>query len=140
MANSYGYTTLFADRPGIWFVEGQVSIDGYGQPVFTTVPSGVVRSIVKNGGTGNYSIVLQDAWYALPGCSIQTIVPSSASPNFLIVQIQSVTVGDSSVLPVQAGGVGQQVTFQVFDDAGSEADLEEGSGFFFNLRLKKSSA
>jgi len=136
MANQFGYVRMNTDRASIWLSDGYVSIsDGYGTPVFDTVPSGIVKSVVKNS-TGNYSIILQQAWYALVGASVQTVVPAG---TLLVAQVTSFTVGNAAVQPISAGGVGQQITFQVADAAGSAAELPEGSGFLFSLRLKQSS-
>lgn len=140
MANAWGFPVIQTDRPGVWLADGYVSItDGYGAPSFATVPSGIVRSVVHNS-TGNYSIILQEAWFALVDVHVQTVLPSGSSPALLHAQIESSTVGNAAVLPVQAGGVGQGVTFQVLDSAGSATELPQGSGFVFCLTLKQSSA
>lgn len=137
MADQFGYAVLKSDRASIWLSDGYVSIsDGYGTPVFDTVPSGIVKSVVRND-VGNYSIILQQAWYALVSASVQTVVPAG---TLLVAQVESFTVGDTSVQPISAGGVGQQITFQVADAAGSAAELPEDSGFLFSLRLKQTSA
>ena len=109
--------------------------DGYGTPVFDTVPSGIVKSVVRNS-TGNYSIILQQAWYALVGATVQTVVPCR---NSLIAQVEAFTVGNTAVQPISAGGAGQSITFQVYDAAGAAAELPIHSGFLFSLRLKQSS-
>lgn len=141
MANNFGYPVVQTDRPGIWMADGYVSIsnDGYGTPNYTTVPSGIVRS-VTHVSTGTYSIILQDAWFALVDASIQTIIPAGSSPAVLVSQIQSFTVGNSAVLPVSAGGVGQSVIFEVSNLSGVATNLPVTGGFLFKLILKQSSA
>lgn len=138
MANQWGYAVLQTDRPGTWFADGYVSMaDGYGAPSYSTVPSGIVQSVVRNS-TGNYSIILAQAWYKLVFASVQTVVPSGDSPSRLAAQIQSSTVGDTSVLPISSGGAGQSVTFQVFNPATSTAtELPSNGGFFFSLILQQ---
>lgn len=142
MANAWGYAVVQTDRAGIWGADGYFAIldDGYGTPDYSTVPSGIVRSIVRNS-KGNYSIILQEAWYALVGVSLATVVPSSPPGlQLLLPQIESSTVGNASVLPISAGGPGQQVTFQIYDNGGTAEDLPLNGGCFFSLILKQSSA
>jgi hypothetical protein len=139
LANSWGYPVVQTDRAGSWDADGYVAItDGYGSPSFAQVPSGIVRSIVRNS-TANYSIILQEAWYALLDIHVQSMIPSSLSPAYVDVQLVSSTVGNSAVLPIQAGGAGQSVTFQ-FHVAGTPTELPSGSAFVFCLKLKQSSA
>lgn len=136
MANTNGYATIKTDRPGLFLAGGKVTIsDGYGTPDFSNVPSAIVRSVVLNS-TGNYSIILQQQWPALVSASVQTIVPTGGSDKVLLAQIQEITVGDVSVLPVQDDGDGQSVTFQVFDLSGVETQLPEDAGFVFSLELQ----
>lgn len=136
MANAYGYPVLQTDLAGLWETGGQVTIsDGYGSPSFTSVPSGIVRSVKRNS-TGNYSIVLQEAWFALINVDIKSAISTA---TYIGCQIRSSTVGNKAVLPVQAGGVGQQVTFQ-FNTSGTPTELPSGSSFLFLLTLKQSSA
>lgn len=136
MADQFGYVRINTDRASIWLSDGYVSIsDGYGTPVFDTVPSGIVKSVVRNS-TGNYSIILQQAWYALVGATVQTVVPAG---TLLIAQVEAFTVGNTAVQPISAGGAGQSITFQVYDAAGAAAELPIHSGFLFSLRLKQSS-
>lgn len=137
MSNAWGYPVVQTDLAGLWLTDGYVSIvDGSGTPSYSVVPSGIVRSVVRNG-IGNYSIILQEAWYSLPFGSVVTVVPAG---TFRMAQVTSFTIGNAAVLPIQAGGVGQSLTFQVLDAAGSAAELPLGSGFLFSLHLKQSSA
>lgn len=138
MANQWGYAVLNTDRPGTWFADGYVGItDGYGTPDFSAVPSGIVKSVTYTA-TGKYSIVLDQAWYKLVSATFETVLPSGSSPACLTAQIESSTVGDSSVLPISAGGVGQKVVFKVYNPAtGTATDLPSGSGFFFSLILQQ---
>lgn len=139
MANPFGYNHLFTDRPETWLADGYVQItDGSGTPSFATVPSGVVNSVVHNS-LGNYSIILQEPWFALLYASVHTEIPANLSPATLGVQLVKDTVGQASVLPKSAGGPGQSVTFQV-NNAGTPTDPPQGSGLRFLLILKRSSA
>lgn len=139
MANAWGYPVIQTDIAGLVITGGQVEIvDGY-SPSFSSVPSGIVRSVVLNS-TGNYSIILQEAWYALVFADVQTVVADGYTPAALHAQIQEITVGDPSVLPVQAGGDGQGITFQVYNMDGTVQELDIGSSFTFFLVLKASSA
>jgi len=139
MANIWGYPVIQTDLAGLVITGGQVTVDGYGEAQYDAVPSGIVRSIDYNG-TGNYTIVLQEAWYALVDVHIESVIPADAPVAGRLIQIQEITVGDPAVLPVQAGGDGQGVTFQVLSLAGADAALDEGQGFVFSLLLKASSA
>lgn len=142
MANIWGYPVIQTDIAGLVITGGLVEIvDASGTPYFPGVPSGIVRSIVRND-VGNYSIILQEAWVGLVDANISTVIADGYSPGVRHPQIQEITVGDSSVLPVQAGGPGQSVTFQVYDDAnpGQPVEIEGGGQFTFSLILKASSA
>jgi hypothetical protein len=139
MADSWGYAVLQTDRPGSWLVDGYATvIDGYGTLSLPTVPSGIVKSIVRNS-TGNYSLILQEAWYALLSIDVKSMIPSTLSPAYVGCQLEASTIGSSTVLPISAGGAGQSVTFQ-FNVAGTPTELPKGSGLLFLLVLKQSSA
>lgn len=130
MADLFGYSQLFTDRPETWFADGYVGIaDGYGTPSFGTVPSGIVQSITYVS-TGLYTIDLKQPWYALLFATAVSEIPSSLSPAYLSCQLVSDDVG-TSVTP--------KVTIQ-FHVSGTPTDLPEGSGFRFLLLLKRSSA
>ena len=140
MANQFGYLGMKSDIPGLWITGGTVQIAGDpGTPSYSTVPSGIVRSVVRNG-VGNYSIILQQSWYALVSAQVDTIVGDGYSPDLIHTQIESVTVGDPTVLPVQAGGAGQSITFQCYNTSDSAEELDAGDAFMFTLFLKQSSA
>ena len=138
MANPFGYAVVQTDNAGTWFTDGYVSIGATGAPTYSNVPSGIVNSIVRNS-TGNYSIILNSAWYALLYPHVVSVIPSSLSPAYVSCQIVSSTVGNKAVLPKNAGGAGQAVVVQ-FNVAGTPTELPSGSGFDFFLHLKQSSA
>lgn len=130
MADLFGYSQLFTDRPETWIADGYVGIaDGYGTPSAETVPSGIVQSITRTG-TGTYTIDLKQPWYALLFATAVSEIPSSLSPAAVSCQLVSDDVGTSAT---------PKVTIQ-FHIAGSATELPEGSGFRFLLLLKRSSA
>ncbi len=137
MANQWGYNQIFTDLPEIWQTGGKVTTDGYGEPDFSNVPSGIVHSVVRNS-VGNYSILLQQSWYALVFVSVVSELASGDVPDLALTQLESDTVGSTSF-----GGDGQTrqgVTFQFVDAAGDDVELGADSAFRFLLILKKSSA
>lgn len=130
MADLFGYNQLFTDRPETWFADGYVSIsDGYGTPVYTSVPSGIVSSFT-HVSTGKYTCDLAQPWYALLYCDFRSEIASGASPQYVSCQLNSDTVG-SSATPT--------ITF-TFNVAGTPTDIPSGSGFRFLIMLKRSSA
>lgn len=131
MANQFGYSPLFTDRPETWIVDGYVSVDGYAAPTFDTVPSGVVDSVVLLG-TGKYSIVLKQQWFALLFVDVCSEIPSTLSPAYVSCQLVSDNVGVDSVDQ-------PSIVFQ-FNVAGTPTNLPGGSGFRFLILLKRSSA
>lgn len=140
MANQFGYLGMKSDLAGLWITGGTVQITGTpGTPSYSTVPSGIVRSVVRND-VGNYSIILQQSWYALVSVSIDTVIGDGYSPDLIHTQIESITVGDPAVLPVQAGGDGQSITFQCYNTSDTAEELDAGDFFVFTLILKQSSA
>lgn len=139
MANIWGYPVIQTDIAGVVITGGIVQIAGTpGTPSFSTVPSGIVRSVVRND-VGNYSIVLQEAWYALVFADVNTMI-DGYSPDLIHTQLVSSTVGNPAVLPVQAGGDGQSVTFQCYNTSDTAEELDAGDFFTFLLVLKSSSA
>lgn len=142
MANSWGYPVVQTDRAGLWLAGGVASIsDGYGTAVIPQVPSGIISSVKYNGSTGNYTIILDSAWYALVSAQVSTVLPSGSSPACLVAQVQKSTVGDKTVLPKSAGGVGQGVTFQIYNPSTlAAAQLPSGASILFMLELQQSSA
>jgi hypothetical protein len=136
LADNFGYPVIQTDRAGSWIVDGYVSIsDGYGTPVYTTVPSGIVSSIVRNS-LGNYSIILKDAWFALEYFRADAVVPVG---TYIGCQLNGWTVGNKAVLPKSAGGAGQKINFQ-FNTSGTPEEIPQGDGFVFEIILKRSSA
>lgn len=131
MADCFGYNQLFTDRPETWFADGYIAIGGTGAPTMATVPSGIVSTVTRNSA-GNYTLTLQQNWYALLFATFQTEIPSSLSPAELFVQLDSDTVGVASS--------GQGITFRVVTGAGVETDPPSGSGIRFLVMLKRSSA
>ncbi len=129
MADLFGYSQLFTDRPETWFADGYVSVGTTGAPSFGTVPSGIVQSITRTG-VGTYTIDLKQPWYALLFATAVSEIPSSLSPASVSCQLVSDDVG-TSVTP--------KVTIQ-FHIAGVATELPAGSGFRFLLLLKRSSA
>lgn len=140
MASHFGYAVSFTDRPEVWRIDGYVSIGSSGAPSIATVPSGIINSVVRNS-TGNYTIILNQSWFALLSAQVCTEIPSGSSPANLAVQLESDTVGNASVLPKSAGGVGQGVTFHCYvPSTGTATDPPAGSGLRFSIVLKNTDA
>jgi hypothetical protein len=130
MANPIGYSIQFTDRPGVWQTDGYVGIGPDGEPDFSSVPSGIVADIIRNG-VGNYSIELREPWYALLWLDVHSEIPGILSPTFAFTQLVSDDVGTASA-PL--------ITFKFVNGSGVAVELPSGSGFRFSIRLKQSSA
>lgn len=157
MANNFGYNQQFTDKPEMWDVDGYaVCTDGYGTlaivtnqlvantgaltPTQQTAPSSVVASITETAhSSGIYDIFLNGTWNQCTAASIETVIPTGQSVPLLRCQILSSTVGNASYGPGLTSL--QSVRFETFvPSTGVKGVLDQGSGLFFRLRLKRSSA
>jgi hypothetical protein len=156
MANHFGYNQQFTDKPEMWDVDGYaVCTDGYGTLVLQinaiqpngsllatqlTSGSNVIKDITQSANnSGIYKIHLTQSWNQLTHASLETVIPTGQSVPMLRCQHMSDTVGNSSFGPGQTEL--QYIQFQtVVPSTGSNGSLDQGSGFRFRLRLKRSSA
>ena len=156
MANHFGYNQQYTDKPGMWSVDGYAVVtDSYANlaiqinqlqttGVITSVqqnsPSAVVKSITQTANSsGIYNINLVSTWIELDTCNVVTTIPSGLSPAVLMTQLQGNTVGNTGYGPSSSSP--QSVTFKtIVPSTGSAGTLPLGSGIFFHLRLKNSSA
>lgn len=156
MANQFGYNQEFTDKPGMWTVDGYaVCTDGYGTlavQINQLQTTGVLSRVVQNSPTsaihditesahnsGIYKIHLNETWVDLLDAHICTVIPTGQTVALLNVQILSHTVGNTSYGPGLAEL--QYVQFKtVVPSTAAAGVLDQGSGLFFCLRLKNSSA
>jgi hypothetical protein len=156
MADHFGYAVQFADRPGMWDVDGYaVVVDGYGNlvvsnnellstgvlaPVQGRSASASVSSITQTASaSGIYNIFLTQTWVQLEAVEISTVIPSGQTPAHCVVQVNGDTVGQTGFGP--SSSVLQGVKFTVIDLSTLAAGvLAQGCGIHFRLRLKNSSA
>lgn len=132
MSDFGGYAGgLTVDRPNIFEAEGSVAIsDGYGTPVLQSVPSGIVKSVVRTG-TGAYTLTLSQNPLSLLWFDVKSLIPGTSSPAYVGCQLRTSTVGQSSA------GANPVITF-VFNVAGTPTELPSGSAFFFALIVAES--
>lgn len=152
MADQFGYNLQFADKPGMWDVDGYAVItNGSGNAVIVTnqlntqgvlaavqsnAPSSAVHDITRVG-TGQYKIHLNQTWVQLEHVDVKSIIDPSLSPAYVGCQVQKITVANSSYGPGQSELQYVQIQFNV---SGTPTELPQGAGFVFRLRLKNSSA
>ena len=132
MANTYGYIGQFkTDRPGVWEIDGYVSIGESGNPSLNTVPSGIVKSVKRNS-TGNYTMTLQENWYSMLYVNVKTMIPSGLSPQYVNCQMLNTNIGYSNV--------SNPVINFITNVSGTPTDPPAGSGLTYIVVLKNSSA
>jgi hypothetical protein len=149
MSNQFGYNQQYADKPGMWDVDGYaVCIDHVGtlavvlNRVQTTgvlaavqqlAPSSAVHDITQTASSsGIYKIHLNQTWVQLQDAHVSSVIPSPLSPAYLGVQQNLDTVGNTSYGPGQSEL--QFVQFTV-NNAGTPTPLPFGAGIRFRLRL-----
>lgn len=130
MADIFGYQQQFTALPGVWFLAGEVTVGSDGYTVSGSLPVGIAG--LTHNGTGDYTLVLTDAWFDLLQANINT---EDAGGEIRLVQRKSNTVGDTNTA---AGSQG--VRFLTVTDAGSATNLPSGGKVCFLLVLKNSSA
>lgn len=156
MANQFGYNQQYTDKPEMWDVDGYaVCTDGYGtlvvsinqlqttgvlKAVHQTAPSSAIADITQTANnSGIYKIHLNQTWNQLCWADVQTVIPSTQSVPLLRCQLNKDTVGNTSFGPGLAELQYLQFT-TVVPSTGSAGSLDAGSGIYFRLRLKRSSA
>jgi len=93
MANQFGYSVQFTDKPEMWTADGYAVVtDGYGNlavvvnlispsgavvPTQQTGPSAIVKSITQlANNSGLYTINLNQSWIQLEDANIETVIPA----------------------------------------------------------------
>lgn len=130
MADIFGYNEQFTLVPGVWLLAGELTVASDGYTVSGSLPKGIAS--LTHNATGDFTLVLTDAWFDLLHASINT---KNSGGEIRLVQPKSDTVGDTGTA---AGSQG--IRFLTVTDAGTATDLPSGGKISFLLVLKNSSA
>ena len=135
MADKYLYTNVRANTPETVLVAGQINVGADGFTGTTSPLPQQVSSLVHNS-TGNYTLFFKTVWPQLLSVEIDPLIPASASPNLLAVQIDSHNIGQSGTSDGQQG-----ITFRLYTIAATPAlaNLPANSGLLFRVTFKNSS-
>lgn len=109
-------------------ITGSFAVGASGAPTLSTASKGVA-SITRNSA-GNYTITLQDGYFAINHASFQAKAVNATTPSGIgAIEI----VGNA--IATQGGGTVNLVCFA----SGAAADPTSGSSIFFQLILNNSS-